>query len=165
MEFAVRCGPISDAADAPDAYPSHARRPGAREGGRQVSSLGARDAPELGRRVKAPRIARPWPGVPILLAALAAARLPFLLPGPDVQFSLLGDDAFYYLEAARRAAESGLWPSMDGRHPTNGFHPVYMLLLIALQRVVGTAPRLVIPLVMALNLALNGAAAGLAARH
>lgn len=111
------------------------------------------------------RPARPWPDALLVLAALAAARLPFLLQGPGVQFSLLGDDAFYYLEAARRAVESGHWPSMDGLHPTNGFHPLYMAILIALQRLVGTAPGHVIPIVVALNLALNGAAAWLVARH
>jgi 4-amino-4-deoxy-L-arabinose transferase-like glycosyltransferase len=99
------------------------------------------------------------------VVALIAVRIPFLLASADVQLSLLPDDAFYYLEAARRAVESGQWPSMDGRHATNGFHPLYMLLLVALQLMAGTNPRRIIPLVLGLNLLLNAVAAWIVARH
>ncbi|HEY6867645.1 MAG TPA: hypothetical protein VI792_10320, partial [Candidatus Eisenbacteria bacterium] len=75
----------------------------------------------------------PWAAGALVVAALAAVRLPFTLQRPDVQCSLLSDDAFYSLEAARRAVEAGQGPSMDGHHPTNGFHPLYMLLLVGLQ--------------------------------
>ncbi|HEY6867006.1 MAG TPA: hypothetical protein VI792_07105, partial [Candidatus Eisenbacteria bacterium] len=63
-----------------------------------------------------------------------------------------------------RAVEAGQWPSMDGRHPTNGFHPLFMLLLVGLQALAGTDPRRLLPLVMTLNLALNAAAAWIVAR-
>ncbi|MGH8230866.1 MAG: hypothetical protein ACRESY_03500, partial [Steroidobacteraceae bacterium] len=40
------------------------------------------------------------------------------------------DDAFYYFTAARNlAAGHGL--TVDGIHPTNGFHPLWLLLLVA----------------------------------
>lgn len=95
----------------------------------------------------------------VLALVIAVPRLVLLLAGPDAQLSLLVDDASYYLEAARRVVESGIWPSMDGRNPTNGFHPLYMTLLVLAQRVAGTEPRLVIPLVTGIHLALNGIAA------
>lgn len=101
----------------------------------------------------------------IVLAMLVAApRLAILFAGPDVHLSLLVDDASYYLEAARRTVEAGVWPTMDGRNPTNGFHPLYMGLLVLLQRVAGTEPRLIVPLVMGLHLALNGIAAWILGR-
>lgn len=41
------------------------------------------------------------------------------------------DDTFYYLETARRfAASEGF--TFDGRNPTNGFHPLWMFLLVPL---------------------------------
>jgi len=99
-----------------------------------------------------------------LVLLVAVPRLAILLASPDTHLSLLVDDASYYLEAARRAVESGIWPTMDGRNPTNGFHPLYMLVLVLLQRVAGTEPRLIIPLVMGLHLALNGIAAWILGR-
>ncbi len=48
------------------------------------------------------------------------------------------DDAYYYLLIARHFAESGV-PSFDGLHATNGFHPLWMLLLAALYKAIGPA--------------------------
>lgn len=47
---------------------------------------------------------------------------------------VIADDTFYYLTIARNAA-AGLGPTFDGMHPTNGFHPLYLLLLIPVFRV------------------------------
>jgi hypothetical protein len=91
----------------------------------------------------------------LFLLAAIAVRLPVLLAGSDVRFSLLADDAFYYLEAARRTVESGSWPSMDGVNPTNGFHPLYMLLVLGLTRLVGNDPAAMIATVFSINLMLN----------
>ncbi len=96
--------------------------------------------------------------VMVVVAVALAARLPLLLAGPDVQLSLMADDACYYLEAARRTLETASWPSMDGIHATNGFHPIYFALLLLLQKVIGTDPRHVVPAVFGLNLALNALA-------
>jgi len=99
-----------------------------------------------------------------LALLVALPRLPLQLAGPDAHLSLMVDDASYYLEAARRTVETGQWPSTDGLHATNGFHPLYMGLLIGIQALAGTEPRTVLPLVMLLNLALNGLAAWLLLR-
>lgn len=47
------------------------------------------------------------------------------------------DDAFYYLLIARNFADSGV-PTFDGVNPTNGFHPLWMLMLAAMYKVIGT---------------------------
>lgn len=92
----------------------------------------------------------------LIVAAVAlAVRLPLLAAGPDVQLSLMADDACYYLEAARRCLETAAWPSMDGVHPTNGFHPLYFVLVLILQKLIGTETRIVTGVVFALNAALN----------
>jgi hypothetical protein len=41
------------------------------------------------------------------------------------------DDAYYYFEIARQLAAGGP-PSLDGETPTNGFHPLWLLLLLPL---------------------------------
>jgi hypothetical protein len=40
---------------------------------------------------------------------------------------IVPDDAFYYLKVARNLVEAGR-SSFDGVHPTNGYHPLWMLL-------------------------------------
>lgn len=42
--------------------------------------------------------------------------------------SIVPDDAFYYLEGARRLRETGV-VSVDGIHPASGYHPAWMILL------------------------------------
>ena len=108
----------------------------------------------------APLASDAWSG-PLLagvVLALVVPRLVLLAAGPDAHLSLMVDDASYYLEAARRAVATGAWPNTDGMHPTNGFHPLYMGLLMLVQRLFGEAPRTVLPVVFALNLALNAGA-------
>lgn len=46
------------------------------------------------------------------------------------------DDAFYYLLIARHFAHQGL-ASFDGVNPTNGFHPLWMLVLAAMEAMLG----------------------------
>src|ERR1700694_622658 len=46
------------------------------------------------------------------------------------------DDAYYYIIIARNFAFSGI-PSFDGLHATNGFHPLWMLLLAGMYRLIG----------------------------
>lgn len=45
----------------------------------------------------------------------------------------LPDDAYYYLEIGRRLARDGT-SSVDGIHSTNGYHPLWQLLVAALAR-------------------------------
>lgn len=99
----------------------------------------------------------PWQWL-VIVGLLVLPRLVIALAGPDAQLSLMVDDASYYLEAARRAVASGTWPSTDGLHPTNGFHPLYMGLLMLVHHAVGDSPRVVVPVVMVIDLVLNGLA-------
>ena len=50
------------------------------------------------------------------------------------------EDMFYYLTSARNVA-AGRGPSLDGIHPTNGFHPLWMLMLAGIDVVTGSRPR------------------------
>jgi hypothetical protein len=59
--------------------------------------------------------------------AAAAVALAALLP-LNLLARLFPDDAFFYLSIARNFA-AGKGSSFDGLHPTNGYHPLWMLLL------------------------------------
>jgi len=60
----------------------------------------------------------------LLLQVLLATRgLDFLLT------NLLPDDAFYYFQIARHIVE-GAGSTFDGLHPTNGYHPLWMAVLL-----------------------------------
>jgi hypothetical protein len=83
-----------------------------------------------------------WPRrvVLVLLAGYTAWYL-FLAIGaplPAVVNGLL-DDSFYYLQVARHVAR-GLGSTFDGVEPTNGYHPLWMWLLIPVQAVTRGAP-------------------------
>ena len=70
--------------------------------------------------------------------ALLAAALPvyaFALIPLELELAHFAyDDKFYYLQAADHAAE-GRPLSIDGESPTNGFHPLWMLVCVAVQSV------------------------------
>lgn len=69
-----------------------------------------------------------------LLIAVAAALVivPVLLDvalgGPEVLFRYAAADAFYYHTVARNLAQTGV-ATFDLEHPTNGFHPLWQVLL------------------------------------
>jgi hypothetical protein len=93
-------------------------------------------------------------GVAGLLGSVALAWAPL-----DLCFShYLIDDAFYYLTAARRLA-TGSGATLDGLHPTNGFHPLWLLLLTGISRAVGPHPFLVLRLALTLAALAFGASA------
>jgi hypothetical protein len=48
-------------------------------------------------------------------------------------FRYFASDAYYYLTIARNMARTGV-PSFDGEYPTNGFHPLWQLLLALLYK-------------------------------
>ena len=76
-------------------------------------------------------------------------------------FSICAADAFYYLTVARNIAETGR-PTLDGVHLTNGYHPLWQLLtggLAAVTRILGAGDVWTLGLVIALGIALTGAAA------
>lgn len=122
-------------------------------------------APETRAGSNWPEVRAFGPGIGLVLIALLATRLPIWFAGANVHLSIFMDDAGYYLEAARRSVEARSWPSMDGVERTNGFHPLYMLLLVVIQAVLGTDPRIVIPVVMAFQLAIGAIATILLARE
>jgi hypothetical protein len=77
-----------------------------------------------GQRMPAPSSSRPRR---LLLAAAVLVATVFgtvmtSLPRAAFLAHTAPDDAYYYLEIARRAGESG-WPTFDGDHTTTGFHP------------------------------------------
>lgn len=77
-------------------------------------------------REKSPAIL--WtPGLLILAAAITL----FARFRSHALLSFYQDDAFYYFQIARNiAGHHG--SSFDGIHPTNGYHPLWMILLVAL---------------------------------
>jgi len=120
-------------------------------------------APSLPRRV--PRETETDPGGPprflwprVALAALAAlavaAPLPFLDRSHAV--AVFYDDAFYYFQIAREVAR-GSGFTFDGQHPTNGFHPLWLFVLVPVFRVLGDAAAL--PMALALQAGLVAVAA------
>jgi hypothetical protein len=69
--------------------------------------------------------------LPRQLACSCASAPPGRAPG------VLEDDFFYYLRIAQRIVMDGR-STYDGVHLTNGYHPLWMLVLIALTRLFGT---------------------------
>ena len=73
----------------------------------------------------------------------------------------LPDDAFYYFEVARNIA-LGAGSTFDGLNPTNGYHPLWMVVLIGIFSLVGD--RGPIYAALFLQIALNAATALLVSR-
>lgn len=84
----------------------------------------------------------PWPRrvILVLLVGYAAWYL-FLAIGAPLPAVVNGlpDDSFYYLQVARHVA-GGLGSTFDGVEPTNGYHPLWMWLLVPVQAVTRGAP-------------------------
>lgn len=76
-----------------------------------------------------------WPVVLVFTAAahaMAACVLPLTqADAPIVYLTAYWDDFFYYLQIARNLAE-GVGSTFDGVNPTNGYHPLWMLVVTAL---------------------------------
>ncbi|SDR40841.1 hypothetical protein SAMN05519103_02762 [Rhizobiales bacterium GAS113] len=64
----------------------------------------------------------------------------------------LEDDAYYYTVIARNIAQSGI-SSFDGQTLTNGYHPLWLLLLVAQNLLVGSSPYPTILIELALTIA------------
>jgi hypothetical protein len=58
------------------------------------------------------------------------------------------DDAFYYFQVARNVA-AGLGSTFDGIHPTNGYHPLWLCMLVPFYRVLPHQPERVVNLALA----------------
>lgn len=73
----------------------------------------------------------------------------------DIRFAInyIPDDAFYYFQTARNLVGGG-GVTFDGLHPTNGFHPLWMLALLPVAHFIAD-PDVVIQAVLFLTIALN----------
>jgi hypothetical protein len=60
------------------------------------------------------------------LGVFLFAAASFVLSPLDWLLSVVPDDAFYYLQIARNLAQTGR-SSADGIYPTNGYHPLWMV--------------------------------------
>src|SRR3954451_4673324 len=67
----------------------------------------------------------------LVLAAVAVAAvwLVIVVVWRDAPFALTFDDAFYYFGIARNVAH-GHGSTFDGIDPTNGYHPLWMLIAV-----------------------------------
>lgn len=124
------------------------------------------------------RLADRWIAAALFLYGLGVA-VPLLLssppPSPNDPFadrlgpgsaanvarsvaSVYYDDGFYYLGIARSIAR-GAGSTFDGQHPTNGYHPLWLGLLVVLARVSGTPEGLLLMSFVAQALAAAATAA------
>ncbi len=58
-----------------------------------------------------------------------APRIIVLCGSAEMLVQFIPDDAFYYFQIARNIA-AGQGSTLDGIHPTNGYHPLWMFLLV-----------------------------------
>ncbi|MDD5111502.1 MAG: glycosyltransferase family 39 protein [Candidatus Altiarchaeota archaeon] len=85
----------------------------------------------------------------VLIAGLFLRLYIASLPMETMLPNLLSDDVFYYLKLAGNVA-AGRPASFDGIEPTNGFHPLYALLLTVLYSLGGQSLGLDMPVRIAL---------------
>jgi hypothetical protein len=93
-----------------------------------------------------------------LVLILAAATCVHFALQPDVRhlMVMVADDASYYLTTARNIA-AGHGMTFDGLHPTNGFHPLWLSLLVPLFLVPAAPETLVREVVLLQGALLAGA--------
>lgn len=82
-----------------------------------------------GTRFLIKSLMRDWPAY-LIVAAMAGVQV-YLATRPFdfLITNVLPDDAFYYFKLAGHLAQ-GAVPSFDGTHLTNGFHPLWLLVLV-----------------------------------
>lgn len=83
----------------------------------------------------------PWTRVGVFLILLYAAWYFYLALGISLPLAINGllDDSFYYLQVARNVA-AGAGSSFDGIELTNGYHPLWMWLLVPVHWVAAARP-------------------------
>ena len=91
----------------------------------------------------------------VLVLAGAAIRLFYAWQPLSVLIEQgMADDAFYYLNIARNIA-GGLGVSFDGSTPTNGFHPLYTLILTPIFKIFPASPELAANLALSMLMVFN----------
>jgi 4-amino-4-deoxy-L-arabinose transferase-like glycosyltransferase len=87
-----------------------------------------------------------------IIAAVAAVQCYLITRSLDFLLTnILPDDSFYYFEIARNIA-SGLGSTFDGLSATNGYHPLWLVILVPLFKMLGTAVGALEPIRAALAL-------------
>jgi hypothetical protein len=86
--------------------------------------------------VKRPAITGQYVAVAVLLAVCAAGRLSVALADYKslIANDIWQDDAFYYLKVAQNVV-AGRGLTFDGHTPTNGFQPLFMLVVLPIMAV------------------------------
>lgn len=69
-----------------------------------------------------------WPSIMVILVAASLQLILISNPSRFLVGNILPDDAFYYFEIARNIA-AGAGSTFDGATPTNGYHPLWMVLV------------------------------------
>lgn len=59
-------------------------------------------------------------------------RLAFIFSPDELLITIVPDDAFYYFQTGKHILQSG-FSSFDGINYTNGYHPLWMLLILPFQ--------------------------------
>jgi len=111
-------------------------------------------------------VRREWPTLAII--ALGTALQLFLVTRPlgFLLTNIVPDDAFYYFQIARNVAQ-GTGSTFDGVNPTNGYHPLWLVVLVPIFKlfsVGGVNDLAPIRALLALSLVLNTTTALLLAR-
>ncbi|MGO9153724.1 hypothetical protein, partial [Mycobacterium sp.] len=79
----------------------------------------------------------------LLFAAMVAGSVGVLvlalLPMRLAISHFVTDDMFYYLTVARNVAD-GQTISLDGRNPTNGFHPLWLIICVGIETIFRDQP-------------------------
>jgi hypothetical protein len=71
-----------------------------------------------------------------VFAAGVTLRVAFLAAGPESLVRVVPDDAFYYFQIAEHIV-AGNGSTFDGVYPANGFHPLWMMLLVPIAAFTG----------------------------
>jgi hypothetical protein len=96
----------------------------------------------------------------IVVAGLGLGLALACMPVETSLSHFLIDDMFYYLTTARNVL-AGMGASLDGIHATNGFHPLWMLMLAGITFLTGGAPFLTVHLALGLALFFHWLSIGL----
>ena len=85
--------------------------------------------------------------------AIAHTVTMIALPRGALLAHTFADDSFYYLEIAKRFGQPN-WPTFDGVHTTTGFHPLWMMILVVLAKIIPRDPLILPRVALAISTAL-----------